>query len=1113
MTGLTRAGVAHRAFGSGLLRDAALLGLVACVGLAARALALEVTGLRCEYLPEPRGMDEMQPRLSWQLRSERRGERQTAYQVIVASSQEALRHDHGDLWDTGRVASDQSIQLVYGGQALISRMRCYWKVRIWDMDGKASGWSEPGHWTMGLLAPEDWQAHWIADAATLDRARNRPASGPHNGYHSELAPSSNVSKWVAIDLGASRRIDALRLFPARPYDWQPDTPGFLFPLRFRIEVGEQADFSDAHAVVDHRQTDEPNPGTNALVLQITPTAGRYVRLVATRLRLRSGSDYGLALAELEVTSQGTNVALGAPVTALDSIESGGWAKLNLVDGRTQPQATASGLPAQPAVMFRKAFEIDSRVKRATVYVTGLGLYELHINGQRVGANLLAPEWTNYRKRVQYQTYDVTRLLRQGANAIGAMVGEGWYMGRLMGIAGDAYGSVPRFLLQLELELADGRSDVISTDQTWQSTLDSPIRAAGIYDGETYDARMEPVGWDKAGYNSARWHPVRVLERDSARLVWQRNEPIRVDSILKPLALTEPKPGVYVFDFGQNMVGWCCLKVKGAAGTTVTLRHAEMTNADGTIYTANLRGAQQVDRFTLRGDGEKLFEPHFTYHGFRYVELTGLSKRPSVDALAGKVFHSAAPEAGRFECSSAEINQLMRNILWTQRANLMSSPTDCPQRDERFGWMGDIQAFSQTAMFNMNLAAFMTKWLQDVRDDQAADGRFPDYAPHPVDPNARDSGAPAWADAGVIVPWRVYQNYADTRLLAEHYDAARRWVDYISRLNPDLVWAKGRNNDYNDWLNGDWIRKEDWPPKGGSVPNEVFATAFFAHSVELVSRMAGVLEREDDARHYRGRAQAIKAAFNRKFVKPDGLIEGDTQAGYALALNFDLLPPDVRVKAAAHLVDNIRKYHGHLSTGIQTTHRAMLELTRCGYNEIAGQLLTNHTFPSWGYMLDNGASTIWERWDGYVKGRGFQDPGMNSFNHWAFGAVGEWVWRNIAGLNPDDAAPGYEHCIIRPRPCAGLRWAKGSYDSAYGTISSDWRIVRGIFKLNICVPPNTTATVYVLTTNPNAVKEGATLADKAPGVTQRSSTEPGFAEFGVQAGRYSFSAPVLAPAWD
>jgi alpha-L-rhamnosidase len=448
---------------------------------------------------------------------------------------------------------------------------------------------------------------------------------------------------------------------------------------------------------------------------------------------------------------------------------------------------------------------------------------------------------------------------------------------------------------------------------------------------------------------------------------------------------------------------------------------------------------------------------------------------------------------------------MRNILWTQRANLMSSPNDCPQRDERFGWMGDIQVFAQTAMFHMDLAAFVTKFAQDIRDDQAGDGRFPDFAPHPGDPNLAFSGAPAWADAGVIVPWRAYQNYADTRLLARQFDAARRWVDYVHRHNPDLIWATNRHNDYNDWLNGNWVKQPGWPSQGGSVSNAVFATAFFAHSTDLVSRMADVLDRREEARRYRELFEQIRGAFHRQFVRPDGRIESDTQGAYALALNFDLLPEALRPAAAAHLVENIRRYQTHLSTGIQTTHRAMLELSRHGHSDVAWQLLTNRTFPSWLYMIDNGATTIWERWDGYVKGRGFQDAGMNSFNHWAFGAVGEWLWRHLLGLNPDDAHPGWKHVLIAPRPGGGVTWAQGEYQSIRGRIASEWRLEGTQFRLRLALPPNTTATLLLPTIQAEAVRESGQPALSAQGV-RFLGTAPGAARFELASGLYDFTAP-------
>lgn len=914
---------------------------------AAAVSAIRPVRLRCEYRADPQGMDVPQPRLSWQLvatEPNARGLRQSGYQVLVASAADKLDSDQGDLWDTGRVESDDQLQLAYAGQPLVSRARCFWKVRVWDQAEAVSAWSEPATWSMGLLRASDWQAQWIS---------------------------------------------------------HPEEAG----------------------------------GAAAL---------------------------------------GEHLAKAGPGQAL------------------------------PATLARKAFQIAGPVRRATVHVSALGLYELRLNGQRVGDQLLAPEWTSYRKRVSYQSYDATGLVQPGENVLSAMIGEGWYAGRLMAVGRFPYGTNVHLLVQLELESPDGAVRHIVTDTSWRTSREGPIRAAGIYDGETYDARKELAGWDKGGFDDRAWPQARSLPLDSRQLVWLPNEPIRVVRELTPVGLIEPRPGVYVFDLGQNMVGWCRVQARGKSGETVTIRHAEMLNDDGTIYTANLRGAPQVDRYTPAADGEFVYEPRFTYHGFRYVELTGLAQRPTPSAVLGRVFHSTAPAAGRFECSDPSLNQLMHNILWTQRANLMSSPNDCPQRDERFGWMGDIQAFCQTAIFNMDMAAFLTKFAQDIRDDQAQDGRFPDFAPHPGDPDKAFSGAPAWADAGVIVPWRVYQNYADTRILAGQFNAACRWVDYVHRNNPGLVWEKGRHNDYNDWLNGNWVKQAGWPETGGSVSNEVFATAFFAHSAELVSRMAEVLGKSDEARRYRQLSGRIQSVFNERFVRPDGEIKSDTQGAYALALHFNLLPDELRSRAAQRLVANVRSYQNHLSTGIQTTHRAMLELTRHNYTELSWQLLTNRTFPSWLYMIDNGATTIWERWDGYVKGRGFQDAGMNSFNHWAFGAIGEWMWRHIAGLNPDDTGPGWKRFTVSPRPGGGVTWAIGEYESIRGPIRSEWKRVGDKFALRVEVPPNTSAAVRIPATRAEDVTESGGPVRRANGVTVLRA-DPGSLVCGIVSGNYLFES--------
>ncbi len=731
--------------------------------------------------------------------------------------------------------------------------------------------------------------------------------------------------------------------------------------------------------------------------------------------------------------------------------------------------------AQPVAALRKSFRVDGRVRRAVAYATALGVYELHINGQRADDRALAPEFTDYRTRVQYQTYDVTRLLRPGENAASALVGAGWYAGRVGLFRRQVYGAQTRFLMRLEIELEDGRRQAVVSDESWRLHPAPPLVSADILDGVIYDARKELPGWESPGFDDSSWSNASArTESGAVQLSAQPNEPIRPVRELRPVGISEPASGVYVVDFGQNMVGWCRLRLRGEPGRPIRIRHAEAIEENGRIYTANLRRAAQFDIYMPRSTEVEQFEPAFTYHGFRYVELTGLAVRPRSEDVTGIVAHSAAPDTGRFETSNPMLNRLMSNIVWTARANLYSSPTDCPQRDERLGWMGDIQTFSQTGIFNMDLAAFFTKWLRDVRDDQTPDGRFPDFAPNPNAGITTDRffGAPAWGDAGVIVPWRMYQNYGDRRLLEASFDSARRWVDHIERANPNLLWEKGREADYNDWLNADTIIQQGWPKKGGEIPKPMFATAFWAHSADLVARMAEVLERREEAARYRRLFEGIRDAFNRAWVRSDGRIESDTQTAYALALHFDLLPPALRSAATERMVAGAARYGGHLSTGIHGTHRLMLELAREGRVEEAYRLLLLTSFPSWGFMIENGATTIWERWDGYVKGRGFQNPGMNSLNHWALGAVGEWMWRTIIGLNPDEQAPGYERFTVAPRPGGGLTSASGTYDSIRGPIRIAWTLQGGTFTLNLSVPPNTEALVRLPSPDASDIRTGS-----------------------------------------
>ena len=1043
--------------------------------------------LRCEYRVDPEGIDVSVPRLSWTLAADHNGQEQTAYRVLVASSPEILERNEGDLWDSKKVISDQTIHIPYNGRTLISRMKACWKVQVWDMNGNEGPWSKEASWSMGLLKETDWEAEWIADPAMIHNARSE-----NSGYHSKIVSAEEIPQTITLDLNKRMVFNGIRFTPS--INTGPGTR--LYPLRFRIEVSDSADFSDAILLVDHTGTDVPDPGFQPRTYRFGFIEKRYIRLTVTRLNKLEEGKYAFALSELEVLREFQNIAVDAAVFASGSRETTTWSLFHLTDGKDFTRKPPRPLPA---TMVRKEFRIPGPVKKATAYVSALGLYEFYLNGRRVGDRLLAPEWTDYDMRVSYQTYDVTGLLREEENTAAALLGEGWYAGELMMAGRFNYGSFSRFLLQLEIELKDGTFLIVASDGTWRATSNGPLCNTGIYDGENYDARKEQPGWDLPGFNDNSWSHASTFSLDARKLVWLRNEPIRVERELAPVALTEPQPGVYIFDMGQNMVGWCRIRAEGTAGSTVTIRHGEAVNQDGTLYTANLRGDHQINTYVPASDGPFEYEPRFTYHGFRFVELSGLAAPPAMESVTGRVFHSSSPFSGWFECSDPSLNRLMENIQWTQRGNLMSSPNDCPQRDERLGWMGDIQSFAQTSIFNMDMAAFFTKFMQDTRDGQADDGRFPNYAPHPGDENRYNSGVPAWSDAGVFIPWNVWVNYADIRLLEEQFGAACRWVDYIHRNNPDLVWRNGRNNDYNDWLNGDQIKAVGWPAQGGEVPRDVFATAFFSRSARIVADMAVILGRSVDARHYGRLADGITEAFNREFVQPDGRISGNTQAGYALALHFSLLPDTLRAKAANYTAEDISRYDGHLSTGIQTSHRAMLELSRNGYENIAWQLITDRRFPSWLYMIDNGATTIWERWDGYVRGRGFQDPVMNSLNHWALGSVGEWMWRNIIGFNPDEGHPGWKHFTIAPQPGGGVTWARGEYMSIRGRIACSWEIRKDVLHLEAVVPPNTTAMIRVPTTNAGEIKVNGN-----PGDPDTFGDE--YAVFRVRPGSYLFQSP-------
>lgn len=748
-----------------------------------------------------------------------------------------------------------------------------------------------------------------------------------------------------------------------------------------------------------------------------------------------------------------------------------WFEMGLLSPEEwQAKWIAPVADSQQPPMLRREFGLRGGVKRARVYATSHGLYRLFVNGKRAGDLELTPGFTSYHNRLQYQTYDVTQLLRNGENIIGALLGDGWYRNFRI-----AYGDRLGLLVQLEVTYLDGTTDFVVSDGAWTSGT-GPILMSGIYDGETYDARLEREGWSRPGFDARGWAPVEVTSRPKAMLVAQSGPPVRRIEHITPRQILRTEGGRAIVDMGQNMVGWVRLSVQGPAATTVVLRHAEVLDRQGNLYTENLGGAQQTLRYTLKGKGLEVYEPHFTFQGFRYVEVTGYPGELTPDKIVGVVVHSDVGRTGDFESSSSALNQLQHNILWGVKGNFVDIPTDCPQRNERLGWTGDAQLISTTAAFNVDAAGFFARWLKDLALDQSPNGNVrwvaPDVvheidfewmtgAPEAVRKRRQDAGGAAgWGDAATIIPWTLYQAYGDRRVLEAQYESMARWVAYErQRAGADLIW----DGDFHFGDNADTGFESFLTPEGGisayggATNRDLIATAYFAHSADLLARTALVLGKAEEAANAAKLFADIRAAFQRRFVSAHATIAGGTQTAYVLALQFDLLPEPQRAVAARHLVEQVRR-QGHLTTGILGSRWLLFALSEYGYLADAYRLLLREDYPSWLYPLKHGATTIWERWDGIRPDGSFPPPAMDSFNHYALGAVGEWMYRVIGGINIDPAAPGYRHILIQPQPGGGLTWARASHVTPYGTVSSSWRIESGAFHLHVEIPPNTTATI-------------------------------------------------------
>jgi alpha-L-rhamnosidase len=1112
---------------------------------AADSAAWSVSGLQCEYHVNPLGIDQSAPRLQWIVESSERDQIQTAYRILVASSASKLSSGQGDLWDSGRIESNTTNQIAYHGQHLVSNEQCYWKVQTWSRDGKLSAWSAPAQWSMGLLSQSDWKARWIG----YDAAYNSPVVAEQTKHHLNVDGAS----WLSLPTNG--QAPDRFLFVRKQFSLQDNRKLTKATLALYCDNECAAQINGQNVGTAYRweptalldATGAIHSGANIISLNVTNNDLSQPQVIGRLiLQFDTGDDLVIPLDQTcRVSSQSST----------------GWQEAAYNDQSWSSPATGGtpwGTPSlsdilrTPVPYLRTTFAVKSRVVRATLFATALGLYEIHLNGHRVGENYFTPGWTDFRKRVNYETYDVTPLVHSGPNAIGAMLGDGWYASTLA-FTGKRnwYGGSPRLMAQLVLQYADGTIQTVATDSSWKANF-GPYRQADLQLGAVYDGRVQLPGWDQTQYDDSAWsnvdvgvvnkqasgtsdvtdlvraavsndqvsltvtndsmggdpaygvvkdlivvyslgaaeHSVTVPELGTLNLagapgsplkivsaMFGQNiapqplpvpqiqadpaEPVRIDNVISAIKLAEPKPGIFTFDLGQNMVGWTRLKISGLPGQKITVRHGEMLNPDGTVYQENLRSASGTDIYYLSGNGVETLEPVFTLKGFRYVEVQGLTSEPTLQMVTGVVVHSDMSRTGSFTCSNPLVNQLYSNTVWSQKGNYIAVPTDCPQRDERAGWTGDAEFFMRTGAYNYDVSSFFTGWLETLcEDSQHADGSFAHVAP---DLNI-GSGSTAWGDAALQCTYHMYEVYGDTRIIDDHYAAMNRYMDFLAAHSSNYIANVGG---FGDWLN-----------LGGGASSPVIDTSYYAYLAGIMSEMASATGRVDDASKFQELHDNIRKAFIQNFILPDGSIKDSSQTGYALAFTMDLVPDNLRSAVTDNFAEQLQKFNWHLATGFIGTPRLLPALHDAGLDNDAYKILLQETYPGWLYPVKLGATTMWEHWDSWTPDKGFEGAGMNSFNHYSFGAVAQYLYANVAGIDTD--GPGFRKIIIRPEIESGLTSASGSYNSISGLISTSWQVHGNGLSLDVTIPTNTTATVYVPSAD-GSVREGQQSADSAEGV--------------------------------
>lgn len=998
--------------------------IVGQVAAAVGATEAKAIDLQCEFESQPTGLHNKAPRLSWKMDDPRSGAKQTARLIEVAESPEAL--EKGDLvWSSGKVSDDNSLNISYKGPALKSQQSYFWRVKLWDKDNKETAYSKTATWRMGLINPNDWKAKWIAAEAA---------------EHTNDANSLKDVKWIWYpgDNGATKATSGTKYLR---YDLEipPDTEIDSAQMWWLVDDLGDIKINGKDVARGHSGYTDIKPfisaGKNKLSIAATNT-GNNPAAVAVNVIVKTSEG---SIIKAATGQDGWMMSNDKTDSATIDLPADQWVAAEVLGNLGMAPWGEQKIPEKggPANLFRRNFPAASHIKEANLAITALGSYRASLNGKRVGEDILTPEWTDYKKRVLYQTYNVTDLLKENTtNTIGVTVGDGWYASGLgWKLQRYCFGDPPpRFMAQLEIQYADGRKEIVTTDKDWQTTT-SPIMRSELYAGETYDARLELAGWNTPSFKTIGWNEVIQPKTPDLIIEGQVSPPVRVTEELKPVSIKETKTGTYVVDFGQNMVGWVRLKVQGNAGDKVTMRFAEILKDDGNIYTDNLRSAEATDHYTLKGGEEEIFEPHFTYHGFRYVEVTGFPGTLTPDHLLGRVFHTDLKKIGEIKTDNALVNKIALNTLWGIRGNIVSVPTDCPQRDERLGWLGDAQAIWRTLSYKMDIASFSEKWMTDVIDAQSAAGGFPNVAPRVI---SMEDGAPAWGDAGVIVPYVTWKQTGDIKIVEDSWDAMEKWSRFVLEANPDYLWMKRRGNDYGDWV-----------PADSTTDKDLIACSYWAYSTRLMIEMANALGKEDKVQEYADLYNKIREAFGKKFIKPDGKIANGSQTCYILALYNNLVPDELKDNAVKHLVTDIRNRGNHLSTGFLGSTHLMPVLSDNEHHDLAMTLLLNKTYPSWGYMVEKGATTIWERWNSDTG-----DPAMNSFNHYTYGAVLEWMYEYLAGLKP--ISPGFKVFQLKPHLTEQLKDISMSFESPYGKIVSNIKQNEKVVTWDVVVPPNTTA---------------------------------------------------------